>query len=75
MAGRLSKCLEIVAIFGTAAGAMVSDPAEAGQKFPKERVSRAHIEWCYKRYKTYRLLDNTYVDANGQRRKCISPYS
>jgi hypothetical protein len=44
------------------------------QQFPKERVSRAHIEWCYKKHRTYRLSDNTYLGKDGKRRKCVSPF-
>jgi hypothetical protein len=59
-------------------------PSEAGdrfflrltaQQFPAEQVSRAHIEWCYKKHRTYRLLDNTYMGKDGKRHKCRSPYN
>lgn len=39
------------------------------------RLSAAHIEWCYARYKTYRASDNTYKPTKNTRRQCISPYS
>jgi hypothetical protein len=45
------------------------------RQFPAEQVSRAHIEWCYKKHRTYRLLDNTYLGNDGKRHKCRSPYN
>jgi hypothetical protein len=38
-------------------------------------VSRAHVEWCYDRYRSYRASDNTYAPRIGVRAECISPYS
>ncbi|PBC03276.1 BA14K family protein [Mesorhizobium sp. WSM3860] len=39
-----------------------------------ERLSRAHVQWCYDRYRSYRAWDNTFQPYNGPRRQCISPY-
>jgi len=39
------------------------------------RLSAAHVEWCYARYKTYRASDNTFKPTRNTRRQCISPYS
>jgi hypothetical protein len=39
------------------------------------RLSGAHVEWCYNRYRSYRAWDNTYQPYNGPRRQCVSPYS
>ena len=36
--------------------------------------SRAHVEWCYDRYRSYRAYDNTFQPYNGGRRQCYSPY-
>ncbi|HET7412575.1 MAG TPA: BA14K family protein [Pararhizobium sp.] len=38
------------------------------------RLSRAHIDWCYRHYRSYRASDNTYQPYHGPRRACISPY-
>jgi hypothetical protein len=38
-------------------------------------LSRAHVEWCYDRYRSYRASDNTFQPYNGPRRQCYSPYS
>ncbi|WP_336068118.1 BA14K family protein [Nitratireductor rhodophyticola] len=38
------------------------------------RLSRAHVRWCYNRYRSYRAFDNTFQPYHGPRRPCISPY-
>jgi hypothetical protein len=38
------------------------------------RLSAAHVQWCYDRYRSYRAYDNTYQPYNGPRRQCYSPY-
>ena len=37
-------------------------------------LSRAHVRWCYSRYRSYRAYDNTYQPYHGPRRQCRSPY-
>lgn len=37
-------------------------------------LSRAHVSWCYNRYRSYRDWDNTFQPYNGPRRVCVSPY-
>ncbi|OHV90837.1 BA14K family protein [Mesorhizobium sp. ORS 3428] len=39
-----------------------------------ERLSEAHVRWCYDRYRSYRAWDNTFQPIYGPRRQCISPY-
>lgn len=39
------------------------------------RLSQAHYDWCYARYRSYRAADNTFQPYNGPRRQCLSPYS
>lgn len=39
------------------------------------RLSAAHVEWCYARYRTYRVSDNTFKPTRHSRRVCISPFS
>ncbi|MDX8481303.1 BA14K family protein [Mesorhizobium sp. VK24D] len=39
-----------------------------------ERLSEAHVRWCYDRYRSYRAWDNTFQPNYGPRRQCISPY-
>ncbi|MCT7375146.1 BA14K family protein [Chelativorans salis] len=41
---------------------------------PVYRLSSAHVQWCYNRYRSYRDWDNTFQPYNGPRRACISPY-
>ena len=40
-----------------------------------QRLSRAHVQWCYDRYRSYRAWDNTFQPYNGPRQQCWSPYS
>lgn len=37
-------------------------------------VSAAHVEWCSRRYRSYRASDNTYRAYSGSRRTCESPH-
>ncbi|MBZ9684006.1 BA14K family protein [Mesorhizobium sp. B2-5-9] len=39
------------------------------------RLSNAHVQWCYNRYRSYRAYDNTFQPYNGPRQQCWSPYS
>lgn len=39
------------------------------------RLSSAHVQWCYNRYRSYRAYDNTFQPYNGPRQQCLSPYS
>ena len=38
------------------------------------RMSAAHVEWCFDRYRSYRTYDNSWQPYNGPRRVCRSPY-
>ena len=38
------------------------------------RLSSAHVQWCYDRYRSYRAYDNTFQPYNGPRQQCYSPY-
>ncbi|HEV2503053.1 MAG TPA: BA14K family protein [Mesorhizobium sp.] len=38
------------------------------------RLSNAHVRWCYDRYRSYRVSDNTFQPNYGPRQQCISPY-
>ena len=39
-----------------------------------QSVSAAHIAWCYDRWLSYRVRDNTYQPRHGHRKQCRSPY-
>ncbi|ESY76006.1 BA14K family protein [Mesorhizobium sp. M1050] len=39
------------------------------------RLSSAHVQWCYNRYRSYRAYDNTFQPYSGPRQQCYSPYS
>jgi hypothetical protein len=37
-------------------------------------INQAHADWCFARYRSYRIEDNTYQPySGGQRRSCESP--
>ena len=38
------------------------------------RLSEAHVQWCYDRYRSYRASDNTFQPYEGPRQQCYSPY-
>lgn len=42
---------------------------------PRLRLSQAHVNWCYNRYRSYRAWDNTFQPYNGPRQQCWSPFS
>ncbi|MGL4488184.1 MAG: BA14K family protein, partial [Rhizobiaceae bacterium] len=33
-----------------------------------------HVRWCERRYRSYRLYDNSFQPNYGGRRACLSPY-
>ena len=37
-------------------------------------VSPRHYAYCFLKYGSYRISDNSFVDFNGQRDQCASPY-
>jgi len=40
-----------------------------------QRLSSAHVEWCYNRYRSYRARDNSFKPNYGPRQQCFSPFS
>lgn len=40
-----------------------------------QRLSSAHVQWCYDRYRSYRAWDNSFQPYGGPRQQCWSPYS
>ena len=38
------------------------------------RISNAHARYCFGKYKSYRVSDNTYQPFKGPRRACRSPF-
>ncbi|MCU0832424.1 MAG: BA14K family protein [Rhizobiaceae bacterium] len=42
---------------------------------PVIRLTRAHISWCYNRYRTYDHHTNLFVAKHGRHKHCVSPYS
>lgn len=36
--------------------------------------ANAHYGWCFNKYKSYRIEDNSFMSFSGYRKPCISPY-
>jgi len=52
------------------------DPARASaEPTPRTEQTAAHVEWCSRRYRSYRIQDNSDRPYGGGRRACLSPYS
>ena len=52
------------------------DPAQTStEPIPRAEQTAAHVEWCSRRYRSYRVEDNSYRRYGGSRRFCQSPYS
>ena len=62
------------AIIGGAIIANERARAEERRRDRRARRGELHIDWCFDRYRSYRVRDNTYQPFNGRRRQCISPY-
>jgi len=37
--------------------------------------TRAHIDWCLKRYRSYDVPSDTYVSYSGRVKPCFSPFN
>jgi opacity protein-like surface antigen len=60
--------------YGYAPG-IIYRPRPVIRPYPGITLTRAHISWCYDRYRTYNHETNLYVVRRGQHRHCVSPYS
>jgi len=68
--------LGLPAYGGYYGGPTYYEPSYAPRRYYRtQRLSSAHVEWCYDRYRSYRARDNTYQPNYGPRRQCFSPYS
>jgi hypothetical protein len=54
---------------------VIVKPRPVYRPAPVIHVTRAHIHWCYNRYRTYDHRSNTFVRSGGHRAYCVSPYS
>lgn len=52
-----------------------AEPRYYEPDYDDRSLTAAHVQWCFDRYKTYRVSDNTYKPSKNTRRECISPYS
>lgn len=65
-----------LAAFGLGAiigGAIASQPQPA-PAYRGRVMTKAHVDWCYDRYRSYRASDDTFQPYNGPRQPCRSPY-
>lgn len=61
--------------FGLGLGVPTYRYVEPRRYYRTQRLSSAHVQWCYDRYRSYRASDNTFQPYNGPRQQCYSPYS
>jgi len=62
----------------TTAALPAESPAEAENVTVNPYVddlAASHAAWCYDRYRSYRVEDDSYMPYSGGRRLCISPWS
>jgi hypothetical protein len=43
-------------------------------RYRANALPSAHIDWCSRHYRTYRLSDNTFKPTRNTRSECVSPY-
>jgi len=60
-------------------GVIVNQLNQPQQQYHQPRsqagfLSNNHINWCHNRWRSYRVVDNSYQPYNGPRRVCVSPY-
>lgn len=53
-------------------GAIARDRAR--RREVRRGFSRRHINWCYRRYRSYQERSNSWVSNSGRVRQCRSPY-
>ncbi|MBL8893298.1 MAG: BA14K family protein, partial [Rhizobiales bacterium] len=34
----------------------------------------AHVRWCKRRYRSYKVRTDSYLGYDGKRHRCVSPY-
>jgi hypothetical protein len=76
-AGGLSKeqILGLGLIGGVIAGAAIANAAQPREILIQPASStNAHVDYCFKRYKSYRMEDNSWQPHEGPRKPCISPF-
>ena len=55
-------------------GYQAHTPTRQKARKPSYAGSNRHLAWCYNRYRSYRLMDNSFQPYHGPRKQCISPY-
>ncbi|MCM2294539.1 BA14K family protein [Allorhizobium sp. BGMRC 0089] len=57
-------------------GAIAAEPRPAPPPpvYYDNGINPRHYQWCESRYRTYDPYSNTFVNYNGVRQQCFSPY-
>ncbi|WP_321381005.1 BA14K family protein [Rhizobium sp.] len=55
-------------------GAIASQPGPEPVPRGGNGVNPRHYQWCEGRYRTYDAYSNTFVNYDGERQQCLSPY-
>lgn len=55
-------------------GAIASQPSPAPVPRGGNGINPRHYQWCEGRYRTYDAYSNTFVNYDGMRQQCLSPY-
>lgn len=60
-------------IAGTLLGIIITHPRPY-YVYDHRYLPRVHVNYCFNRYRSYRLWDNSWQPYHGPRRLCRSPY-
>ncbi len=60
---------------GFVAGAIITNPNRRQVVHVRPaRGSRAHVNWCVRRYRSYNIYTDTFTGYDGRQHYCNSPY-
>jgi len=59
----------------TTTASVQPEPAASENDLRSDVNFAAHVEWCERRYRSYRSNDNSYTSYDGDDRPCVSPHS
>ena len=51
------------------------DAGDNNQDYGDDDGDNRHVDWCRRKYRSYRPGSNTWTDYDGNTRECISPFS
>lgn len=59
---------------GLIAVSWVGSSVTAAEANPLHPLSREHVEWCQRHYRTYDPTTDTYIRFDGRRHRCLAPF-